>query len=109
MAASSGMSFFLDREGHKTFLGVSTSQELQAQNKQLEAQNKQLEAQNKQLETQNESLEAQLAFKTEETMQALEECKIRKETAEKMYEQFQHFIDQLSNGATPLALSPPFS
>ena len=34
-AMAEGMSFYLDREGHKKFLCVATSQELQSQNESL--------------------------------------------------------------------------
>ena len=49
MTATAGMSFFLDREGHKKFLEVSTNQELQERNEWLEAQNETLEDSNKEL------------------------------------------------------------
>ena len=49
MTAAAGMSFFLDREGHKKFLEVSTNQELQERNEWLEAQNETPEDSNKEL------------------------------------------------------------
>ena len=42
MADSSGMSFFLDREGHKKILKVASNQELQTRNQELTTRNQEL-------------------------------------------------------------------
>ena len=42
MAASAGMGFYLDREGHTKFLRVATNQELEAENTALKAENEQM-------------------------------------------------------------------
>ena len=42
MTASAGMGFYLDREGHKTFLRVATNKELEAESTALKAENEQV-------------------------------------------------------------------
>ena len=62
MADSSGMSFFLDREGHKKLLKVASNQEQQTRNQELTTRNQELKEKADWLELEADAIGQEKAY-----------------------------------------------